>query len=143
MARSTMPAATSAIEDQLFARLFDQLDRNQREPRGGGRRSNNRLRYRYRHVIQLFANVGDDTQPLRSLAVITRDISSGGIGFLHDSELEPGSRCVVELVNGDRHATARGHVRYCNPVNSAIYQIGMHFETPIDPLLFVRAPDHN
>lgn len=69
-----------------------------------------------------------------------RNISAGGIGFLHGEFLLAGSDCFVVLTprNGAK-ATIRGTVRHCRLAEPGAYDVGVQFSQEIDPRLYLPA----
>jgi hypothetical protein len=72
---------------------------------------------------------GDDQRPkLRS--VKTRDLSRGGMCFLHSKSLAPGQRVDLELPDGRRFTL---EVRRTNRIEDGWYVIGCRFAGPSKP----------
>ena len=71
--------------------------------------------------------------------VTPRNISSGGLSFLHGSFVYPGSRCVAMLrtLQGE-HVVAQGQVVRCRVVRGRAYEISVAFDTQIDIEKFVH-----
>ncbi|MEL7087792.1 MAG: PilZ domain-containing protein [Planctomycetota bacterium] len=77
--------------------------------------------------------------------VHSRNISSGGLGFVHDHELHPGTRCTVAL----QPPTGRGliisaRVAWCREISRVAeetlrYDVGVQFDRPIDVGPFMSA----
>lgn len=67
-----------------------------------------------------------------------RNLSAGGIGFLHGSYLHQGSRCglVLRTVDGQRR-TLCGHVAWCRHVRGHVHEAGIAFHETIDVRQFV------
>jgi len=77
--------------------------------------------------------------------VHSRNISSGGLGFVHGQELHAGTRCTVAL----QPSTGQGvitpaRVAWCRAIQCvaedvATYDVGVQFDRPIDVSPFVPA----
>lgn len=77
--------------------------------------------------------------------VHSRNISSGGLGFVHNHELQSGTRCTVAL----QPATGRGmiiaaRVAWCREISrvaeeTLAYDVGVQFDRPIDVSPFMPA----
>ncbi|MEM9882346.1 MAG: PilZ domain-containing protein [Planctomycetota bacterium] len=112
--------------------------------RGGSDATGNRARPRhaasFRGVIRLAPpeRPGDDHG---TYLVHSRNISAGGMGFVHDRPLRVGTRCTVAL----RPAEGRGlilaaRVAWCRPVDEPAgdhhpehaHDVGVQFDQPID-----------
>ncbi|MFH1419480.1 MAG: response regulator [Planctomycetota bacterium] len=66
--------------------------------------------------------------------VPTRDISATGLSFLHGGFIYPGTRCVVQLISMHgawENATAT--VMRCDYIEEMLHEVGIAFDTPIDP----------
>ncbi|HEV7279593.1 MAG TPA: PilZ domain-containing protein [Pirellulaceae bacterium] len=59
-----------------------------------------------------------------SQTVLLRDLSRGGLRFLHGAELFPGERCGIKLPNG---SAMRLEVMWCRRMGAGIYMSGCRF----------------
>ena len=75
------------------------------------------------------------------LMVCARNLSAGGMGFLHGGYLHKGSRCKVLLraLDGQMHPM-NGQIVSCRHVEGTLHEIGLQFDRRIDPARFVSAP---
>ncbi|MEM7624289.1 MAG: PilZ domain-containing protein [Planctomycetota bacterium] len=77
--------------------------------------------------------------------VHTRNISSGGLGFVHDHELHAGTRCTVALQPPrGRGMILSARVAWCREIGrvaeeALTYDVGVQFDRPIDISPFVPA----
>jgi hypothetical protein len=71
------------------------------------------------------------------------DLSEGGIGLLHSSFIPAGVRCMVSMITVDREAVSvRGSVAHCQYIGGRAHIIGVRFDSPIDPTMFIAvAPE--
>jgi len=70
-----------------------------------------------------------------------RNISAGGLAFLHGGYLHKGSKCRVDLVRLDgKTVSLVGHVAACRHVEGTVHEIGLKFDQIVDPAQFVRMP---
>jgi hypothetical protein len=71
-----------------------------------------------------------------------RDISTGGLSFLHGSFLHPGRACVMVLkaTDGER-VLVSGRIIRCRCFRGRIHEVGMQFEKPIEVESFVHVPE--
>jgi len=74
--------------------------------------------------------------------VTARNLSVGGLGFLHGGFLYQGTLCEMQVptIYGD-HRTLRGSVRSCRHVSGNIHDIGVQFDDAIDPYEFLEVGD--
>ncbi|MEM9418226.1 MAG: PilZ domain-containing protein [Planctomycetota bacterium] len=77
--------------------------------------------------------------------VHSRNISTGGLGFVHDQELHTGTRCTVALqpMRG-KGMIVPARVAWCRSIRRELegittYDIGVQFDRPIDISPFVPA----
>ncbi len=68
-----------------------------------------------------------------SFVVTARNINDGGVAFLHDKRLNPGTPCEIKIqqVSGD-WLNSTGEIVRCTQVTKGIYEIGVKFEATID-----------
>ncbi len=65
--------------------------------------------------------------------VVARNVSRGGIAFMHSKAVEPGADC--DLILPTRHGELigiRGTVRACRNVGIILKEIGVQFDEPLD-----------
>lgn len=94
------------------------------------RRQTRRLAYRHWPVAMVFFPAqGSKT----AVAVITRNISRGGISFLHGSYVHTGL-AVVAVLRNQRGIDVQipGRVARCRHVERHLHEVGIRFNTPID-----------
>jgi hypothetical protein len=77
--------------------------------------------------------------------VHSRNISAGGLSFVHEHELHPGTRCTIALQpQQGRGSVLSGRVAWCNPIHRDAedptrFDAGLQFDQPIDLSPFVPA----
>ena len=88
-------------------------------------------------VVRLGEAVGGDNLGYGTFAIRVRDISSGGLGFLHDHPLTADTRCTLLLRAGAGTCSIEtGRVAWCNriaaPLRQAadpgLFEIGLAFD---------------
>lgn len=75
-----------------------------------------------------------------TLALAARNISSGGVGLLHNAYMHPGTACTVNLpqiVDRSAYTPVAGKVVRCRHVRGVIHEVGIRFESPIRMREFV------
>lgn len=81
--------------------------------------------------------VGSQGREAGTYMVRTRNISAGGLGFVHHHDLRPGTRCTVALqADNGRGMIISGRIAWCREVlqlelEDAAYEIGVRFDQPI------------
>ncbi len=99
------------------------------------RRSHQRLAF---EVGQITVSVMHPGGTLSRFHVVCRDLSAGGVAFLHRGFLYEGTECQISLplmTGGER--SIGGKVARCVHVKSNIHQIGVAFDDQIDPRQFM------
>ena len=129
----------SGERQRQLALLLDQLDaREAAEDARVGRR-NTRASYRRSDVhIVVHHPGGSDTER----RVFTRDLSAGGMSFIHGGYLHVGTRVDVGLhryVGGDDEVS--GVVRHCDHIAGSWHAVGVKFEQRVFPKLYLD-PEH-
>ncbi|MCA9250644.1 MAG: PilZ domain-containing protein [Phycisphaerales bacterium] len=115
-------------EEQLTAYL------NQHPPGPSDERSNRKFpRFAYRMEDGIVLELLSSSSPDECSRVAPRDLSVGGIGFLHRGALPGGTPVAIELRNKSSHPTrVTGRVVQCFGLTSDTYDIGVAFDQPID-----------
>ncbi len=120
--------------------LLENLDR---ESKNAGEqdhgRKHDRVQFKAKQITVTFIHPGGvETRCL----VMARNISIAGVGFLHGGYLHNGSECIIELPTlfGET-ISIRGTVRACRHVSGNIHEIGIQFESEIDPYEFLEPGD--
>lgn len=108
--------------------LLDKIDQRP-GPAGSERRVEERHAYRKACLIEL-------TQPTGNVVTLrapTRNLSRGGLAFLHHSFLHVGTKCRVQLVNtNNRPVRVDGTVSRCEYLEGGIHHVSVCFLQPID-----------
>ncbi|MGA2500942.1 MAG: response regulator [Tepidisphaeraceae bacterium] len=116
-------------EDDEIEILAD-LARETTMRNGRDRRHQSRVPYQRRAGLMVQMHHPGGT--IANYLVRVRDLSSGGMGFLHGSFVYSGTRCAVILLTNDKKAIrVDGVVVRCSHVRKHIHQIGLHFDAPI------------
>lgn len=74
--------------------------------------------------------------------VTARNLSVGGLGFLHGGFVYEGTRVEMQLptIFGNTR-TIKGTVRSCRHINGKVHEIGVQFDREIDPYEFLQPGD--
>lgn len=111
--------------------VLDELDKatEQSGDKGFHRRRHERHRCRQYAVLVRVKQTGQ--QPTNFL-VPTRNVSNGGVSFLHGAMLHPNTRCTIVFLLPDRRTfRTQGRVVRSRHVTGMIYEIGIGFDAPI------------
>jgi CheY-like chemotaxis protein len=110
--------------------VIEALSRNPTNNAGKERRRQSRVPYEHRAglIVQMHHPGGS----VATYLVRVRDLSTGGVGFLHGSFVYCGTRCTMALLTTDgKTVCVEGKVVRCSHVRKHIHQIGLRFNTPI------------
>lgn len=113
--------------------ILERLDKNNSMAassyRGANRREDPRWRFRRMGVPVSIEHPGGG---VRRLLVTCRNISTGGLAFIHKSYLHPGTTCMVVLTKRDsRPMPVRASVVNCRYVMEGVHEVGLKFEQRI------------
>lgn len=74
--------------------------------------------------------------------ITPRNLSVAGLGFLHGGFIHMATECYIELPTlfGDTRRI-RGRVRACRHISGRIHEIGLQFDSEIDPYEFLEPGD--
>ncbi len=116
------------VDKALLRRILDALDNS-----GAGfelnKRRHERLAYRGRQVILYTKQTERDV----AFIVPTRNISRGGMSFLHGQMMHIGQQCVVDLAANDGNwLTVEGTVVRCRHIRGMIHEIGLKFNSLVN-----------
>ena len=79
----------------------------------------------------------DESGATKNLVVAPRNLSTGGVSFLHGGFLHIGSRCAVTMRTLKGQATpVKGTVMRCSHRKGRVHEIGVKFDEQIDPRRF-------
>lgn len=130
------PNRTIRVPDAHIRALLDQLDA---EPVPAGARSKRRAK---RFPYRLSRCVVHLQQPgalrFTPYVVKTRNISAGGMAFLHGGYVHVGTSCIVQLIRADGHwSDIPGRVVQCRYLRrGSLHEVGVLFDEPITPAAF-------
>lgn len=130
---AAVPVRINEIRARALLDKIDQLP----APAGAERRNDERVAYRRACLIELTQPTGNVVK----LRVPTRNLSRGGLAFLHNSYIHGGTRCCVHLVNThNRPVRVEGTVTRCEYLESGIHHVSVCFQQPIDVKTFCGKP---
>lgn len=98
-------------------------------------------RWRYRHY-NLRVHVEHPRGGSSKLLVGGRNLSAGGLSFIHTAALHAGSRCRIVLTRTDRRLqSVTGEIVSCRHVEGSLHEIAVRFVHTIDPHDFSSDPE--
>ena len=125
---------TIRADDTTVQRTLTRMDRTACKPESN-RRATERYPYRPSSLVARIRQPGDGSYTC--YAVQPRNLSAGGMSFLHGGFVHAGSSCVVQLitVEGSRKEVAASIVG-CRYVDGNIHEVSVRFTEEIDPTDF-------
>ena len=112
------------------SRLLCRLDERPGSTPGRDRRRWKRWEYRVSDIAVIVQHPGGGTG---RFLVCARNISNGGISFIHGGYLHPGSECRVLLPKRDgRPLAVAGVVVHCRHLDGSHHEIGIQFMQQVD-----------
>lgn len=140
------------VSDNQWLSILERVERGEDQvpdTAGGagkatGKRAHDRHAVAFRCVIRLAPPDQPDADHGTYL-VNSRNISPGGIGFLHDAQLHAGTRCTVALQPPEgKGYIIPGKVAWSRPVTREAedpisYEVGVQFDRPVDIDPFIPA----
>ena len=113
-------------------RLLSRLDASAR-PSGSDRESRREKRSSYR-ASDIALIVQHPGGGVGRFLMFSRNLSAGGIGFIHGGFLHPGSECSLLLRRRDGSPMALvGQIAHCRHLSGRHHEIGIQFSEDIDP----------
>ena len=141
MSRNDPYTKTVRLSDAERQQLLDELDQSQEiasdkfQPESN-RRANTRYSYRKGDIPIVVEQPGG---VITRLSVSPRNLSSGGIAFLHGGFLYVGSKCSLQLsAPATDPIVVSGEIVNCRHVDGILHEVSVKFDMPIDPGLFTR-----
>ena len=117
---------------------LDQLDRQKSNAQPAAeRRRHERHPHRTDEGVEVIFDAFDGQSV--TCRVRPRNLSQGGIAFLHDAYVYPETRCTVVLVSvTDQPVEVSGKVVGCRHINGKLHEIAMSFDRTIEPDDFIQ-----
>lgn len=132
---------TVRLSDAERLQLLDELDQSQeiisdKFQHGSNRRAYTRYPYRKGDIPIV---VEQPEGAITRLSVSPRNLSAGGIAFLHGGFLYVGSKCSLQLsaLSADTMVVS-GEIVNCRHVDGILHEVSVKFNMPIDPGLFTQ-----
>lgn len=125
----SVPINSLRLTDPELRQILDRLDKAEAEgEHHSERRADPRLRYRVRHLVVHVNQGGAEV----AFVVPSRNISRGGMAFLHRRMLHVDTPCRVQvMLPGGEWLRVTARVVRCQHVNGVLHEIGLQFDKPI------------
>jgi CheY-like chemotaxis protein len=118
--------------------LLSRAERRSSAAHRGSQRKDTRWAFRHSDLAIAVEHPGGGTS---RLLVFSRNLSAGGLSFLHQGFLYPKSRCNLMLPRADgTMQPMAGTIVACRHINGLLHEIGIRFDERIDPADFVKSP---
>ncbi len=124
------------LDQATIQKMLDSVDSTENvAPRARDRRRAERYGYRLKGCVVHLQQPGDPG-PVAYLAP-TRNLSAGGIAFVHGGFVHNGSRCVIQLVTQqETWNNVVGTVVGCRLMQGTAHEVCVRFDQGIDPSLY-------
>ncbi len=121
------------------SKLLCRLDESPTTLRPSERRREQRWEYRMSDVAVIVQHPGGGSG---RFLVCSRNLSAGGMAFIHGGYIHPGSGCRVGLTRWDRRPLAvPGVIAHCRHLEGQLHEVGIRFAQPINPMIFIEPPE--
>ncbi len=135
---SSKPIKSIRYPDRLVELLLNQLDNEPVDERARLKRVHKRFPYRVASMPIRMQQPGSPTAA--HYLVHTRNISAGGLAFLHGGFVHIGSKVLAQPVRQDgMWSDVLGRVVSCRYIERGIHEVCVKFEEQIDPSQFCAA----
>ena len=125
----TFPVTAIRLDEETLEEVLDDMDLAQTDDVSANRRLHPRSPYRVRAAV-VYAKQID---PNVAFVVPTRNISQGGIAFLHRHMMYVGQECTIQLAAMDGGwITVEGVIARCRHVKAMVHEIAVKFDEPLD-----------
>jgi len=124
------------LDERSIEEILNRLDMDA-PGAGAERREGARFAYRVKACVVQLQQPGD-SEPA-SFLVPTRNVSSGGLSFLHGGFVHVGTSCTARLVT--RHGKwndEQGVVTRCRHVEGTVHEVGIRFKSRIEPSAYCQ-----
>ncbi len=123
---------TLGLQRRQLDQVLDALDR---AGSSGGQAADKRRRFKRRPYRQLNVPVRLNSQGTeQTLVVACRDLSRGGMSFLHSTFVYEGTAIIAAIPHADgSHVGIKGTVVRCQHRSGVVHEIGVRFDHEIDP----------
>jgi len=132
----SQPIETIKLSERDKSRLVRAVEAqaSQQGSGGQGERRNLRVAYRGHNVLITMNPMGANVR----YSVVPRNLSRGGLAFIHGRFVYPNTACTVSLAayDGQVHSVEAKVLR-CRHIGGIVHEVSLQFEEPIDLERFV------
>ena len=122
---------TIRLTEERLEKILDRLD-VMGNSAAANKRATPRYTYRINGCVVHLQQPGDGSST--PFLVATRNLSAGGISFLHGGFVHPHSKCLVQLISAHgAWVNVTGTVLHCRYLESGIHEVALRFDAGIDP----------
>jgi len=133
--------ASVRLDPAALESLLDRLDSREQAFRGPNRRQRPRLRYRGRTACVQFL---EEAGVSKIFEAPTRNLSRGGLAFLHGGFVHTRVCCRLRLLSRHRKwVFFEGRVARCRYIDGRVHDIGVRFDREIELSLFIEDAELN
>ena len=119
------------LSDQQWMKVLEKVARDAEDFRGDERRRSTEPRHDTR--MKCLLRLGYPGQKPGTYVVRSRNLSSGGMGFVHNAYVEAGTHCAVALQHADGYGVvASGRIAWCRRIDLDVFDVGISFDEPIE-----------
>ena len=135
---SSKPIRSLRYPDRVIESLLDQLDAEPVDEDVNAKRAHKRFPHRVTAMPLQLEHPGSPT--VANYLVSARNISAGGLSFLHGGFVHLGSRVQVQMISQEGMWTdLSGRVVQCRYIARGIHEVCIKFDQAIDPSRFCAA----
>lgn len=125
---------TLPITDQQWLQMVDGMDQQARS--SGSRASNKRRHERltFREKAQMtVVRLENPSGTMDAFRLRLRNLSTGGIGFLHGHHVFDGTPCMLALPDKHGHSyMISGRIVRCRKLKKDVFEVGVQFDEELD-----------
>lgn len=100
---------------------------------GPNKNRRGQTRYNYHQDAKLICQLSQDLSTPMQIIVRCRNISIGGLGFLHGAYVHPGTRVVLTLISANKQGyRINGTIIRCRHLTKTVHEVGVAFDQTID-----------
>ncbi|HWB20895.1 MAG TPA: response regulator, partial [Phycisphaerales bacterium] len=132
---------TDARRVQILNNMDSAASRPATREKAAGKKTDHRRDKRYEfRLLDVPCTIEHLGGGVSRILVCARNLSAGGLSFLHGGFLHQNSKCAIRLKTLDgEQVVVPGHIVSCRHVDGIVHEIGVCFNHPIDPDRFVNA----
>ena len=120
---------TLCLSEEQWCRLSEKLDKIDSAQTG----QRQHARVSYRKLAQIAVAIQQPNGQWAKYVVRSRNLSTGGIGFIHGAYVHTDSKCRIIIKNLHGQVVClEGVVRHCQYLCGTAHDVGVQFDAPIE-----------